>query len=316
MKLAKRIFQIAAVWGLLVVTSLVFSAKGFAQPMIPGINRLFVVIPAFNPEEPDAVRKTIPVAPSSPYAGLSRQQVEDFLLKAKVIRIKGIEVGITNTRRATLSDGTFQHDAHVQTVDIFKTSFQTIEGAELNFRDCYKFNIAAYELAKLLEFNMVPPTVLRKVEGEEASVSWWIDGAMMDLDRIKEKIQPPDINHWNEQINLMHIFDQLVYNTDRNQGNILICKDWRVWFIDYTRAFRERKELQNPKSLAMCDRKFLGRLRELNMVMLQRKLQDCLTNAQIETLLLRRDTIVKFFEEKITEQGEDAVLFDYERDPD
>lgn len=312
----RRIFQIAGAGGLLAVTSLVFSAKEFTQPMMTGINRLFVVIPEFNPEDSDSVRKTIPVVPGSSYVGLSRQQVEDFLLKAKVIRIKGIEVGVTNTRRATLSDGTFQHDAHVQTVNISKTNFQTFEGVELNFRDCYKFNIAAYELAKLLEFNMVPPTVLRKVEGEEASFSWWIDDAMMDLDRIKEKIQPPDINRWNEQINLMHIFDQLVYNTDRNQGNILICKDWRVWFIDYTRAFRERGELQNPKSLVMCDRKFLARLRELNKDVLQHKLQEYLTSTQIEVLLQRRDTIVKLFEKKIAAQGENSVLFDYERDPD
>ena len=42
--------------------------------------------------------------------------------------------------------------------------------------------------------------------------------------RLKEKTQPPDSAAWNEQMQLVRIFDQLIYNVDRNMGNLLIGK--------------------------------------------------------------------------------------------
>jgi hypothetical protein len=38
----------------------------------------------------------------------------------------------------------------------------------------------------------------------------------------------------------MRVFDQLIYNTDRNTGNVLYDTGWRLWGIDHTRAFRVR----------------------------------------------------------------------------
>jgi len=37
---------------------------------------------------------------------------------------------------------------------------------------------------------------------------------------------------------VVRLFDQLIYNTDRNLGNLLIDKSWRLWMIDHTRAFK------------------------------------------------------------------------------
>ena len=148
-------------------------------------------------------------------------------------------MGVTNSQRATLDDGQRKHDAHIQTVDISKNSFQTLRGTELNFRDSYKFNMAAYELDKLLDLNMVPVSVERKVGGQQAAVTWWVDDAMMtELDRQKKKAQSPDLPSWNKQMYVCRVFDQLIYNTDRNLGNLVITKDWNIWMIDHTRAFR------------------------------------------------------------------------------
>lgn len=52
-----------------------------------------------------------------------------------------------------------------------RTSFQSLRGTELNFRDYYGFNIAAYELDKILGLNMTPPSVERKVKGKVAAVT-------------------------------------------------------------------------------------------------------------------------------------------------
>lgn len=246
-------------------------------------------------------------------AGLTRPQMEEFLLTARVVQQKPLSVGVTNSQRATLDDGKLKHDAHIQTVDIRKTSFQTVRGTEFNFRDSYKYNMAAYELDKLLELNMVPPSVERKVSGQAAAVTWWVDDSMLELDRKKKKIEPPDQHLWNQQMYLCRVFDQLIYNTDRNLGNLLITKDWKVWMIDHTRAFRMMKNLENPKNLVQCDRKLLAKLRDLNKSRLQEKLGRYLTKMEIEGLLARRDLIVKFFDDQVAQKGEAAVLFDSDR---
>jgi hypothetical protein len=63
----------------------------------------------------------------------------------------------------------------VQTVDIRKPVFQTDRGSELNFRDSYKYNIAAYEIAKMLDIDTVPVSVERKIHGQLAAFTGgWI----------------------------------------------------------------------------------------------------------------------------------------------
>jgi hypothetical protein len=246
------------------------------------------------------------------FGGLTRPQAEEFLLKAKVISTKELSVGVTNSRRATLDGGNFKHDAHIQSIDLQKAQFQTQKLTELDFRDSYKFNIAAYELDKLLDLNMVPPCVERKVGGGAAAVSWWVDDALMELDRQKKKIQPPNSMRWNQQKSMYQVYDQLIYNTDPNQGNILYTKDWQIWVIDHTRAFRKFKTLENPKILSHCDRKLLEKLRGLSKDVLDQKLKPYLSDMQIEGILARRDLIVKFFDEQIAQQK--PTLFDFEPD--
>ena len=76
---------------------------------------------------------------------LTEEQKRRFLLSAKVIRSRRIGRGVTNPWRLTLTDGTLTHDAAFQSIDETKTSMQFFGGhRELNFRDSYHFNIAAY----------------------------------------------------------------------------------------------------------------------------------------------------------------------------
>ena len=79
---------------------------------------------------------------------LSKDQIKQFLLTAKVIRSRPANKGITSTFRLTLSDGTLTHDAHFQPVDEHKSIMKFSDGrTEMNFVDSYKNNLAAYALA-------------------------------------------------------------------------------------------------------------------------------------------------------------------------
>jgi hypothetical protein len=212
--------------------------------------------------------------------------------------------------RAVLDDGTRKHDASVVTDD---GSGPT--------RRSYRFNVAAYELDKLLGLNLVPATVERSVNGRPAAVTWWIDDvAMTEVDRRRKRVDPPDQGGWDRQMHAVRVFDELISNTYRDTApalylnsvwdNLLITTDWTIWITDHTGGFRTRQVLQDPETLVRCPRSVLGRLRDLNRPRLQQTLERYLSSQQLDALEVRRTLLVKHFDGEIESRGEGVVLYD------
>jgi len=242
---------------------------------------------------------------------LTIAEKEEFLRTAQIIADNPAKKGVTNTRRVTLTDGKVTHDANVQQIDEHKDIFQTDDGTtEFNFKDSYKFNIAAWKLARLLGIgDMMPPYIERKYRGSAASYSWYVDNDRMDeQERIQKHLTAPDPDAWNREMYVVRVFDQLIFNTDRNLGNLRIDQQWRIWMIDHTRAFRTRHDLRAPKNLVQCDRALLAKMKALDESTLETELAGSVNREEIKAVLARRDRIVKFFEEK----GESAL---YDRPP-
>lgn len=245
---------------------------------------------------------------------LTRAEQEQFLLTAQILSSKPVAKGVTATQRATLSDGRITHDAHIQTIDESKTEFHTATTVEMNFRDCYKFNIAAYRLDKLLDLGMVPVSVERTFKGQHAAFTWWIDDVLGDEEeREKGKFAPLDVGAYNEQTYVTAVFNNLIYNTDPNRGNLLTDKNYDLWMIDFTRAFRRQKSLRAPNAMKKCDRKLLASLRALDPEAVDRELSKYVLKPEIAGLLARRELILKHFGQLIAKQGEGAVLYEMRR---
>lgn len=245
----------------------------------------------------------------APTPVLTLEQKEEFLRSAKVLAAKTAAKGITNTLRATLTEGPVSHDASIQRIDEELARFEASDGTvELNFRDTYKFNIAAYRLGKMLGLErMIPPSIERKYEGTSGAFTWWVEDVAMDeAQRQQKKIQAPDKESFNRQYVIMQVFDNLIYNTDRNETNIIFDKDWHLWMIDHTRAFRTRKELLNPKALNQCDRVLLSKMKELTFEKMKPELGPYLHDDQIRAILARRDKIVAVYDKKGS-----SALYDY-----
>ncbi|MGB9445864.1 MAG: hypothetical protein WBR26_12745, partial [Candidatus Acidiferrum sp.] len=181
---------------------------------------------------------------------------------------------------------------------------------EANFVDSYKYNIAAYTLAELIGFDdMMPVYVERKWNGQTGSLSWWLPVKMDDQERVERKLEPPDKDAWNNQMYKIRVFDQLVYDTDPNLTNVLIGEDWKLWRIDFSRAFRTYKELKDPKNLVRCNRQLFEKLKALNANELAEKTKPYLTKDEVKAVMVRRDKIVELFQKLITEKGENEVLY-------
>jgi hypothetical protein len=241
---------------------------------------------------------------------LTKEQINQFLLTAKVVKSQRSKKGITNPWRLTLTDGTVTHDASFQTIDEHKATMQLASGTELGFVDSYKYNIAAYQLAELLGIDdMLPVYVERKWQGNSGSLSWWLPVKMDEVERHKQKLTAPDADAWNNQMYKVRVIDQLVYDNDPNLTNVLIGEDWKIWRIDFTRAFRLSKDLRNPSDLVRCDRHLFEKLKTLDGNELAEKTKHYLTKDEVKAVMARRDKIVAQFQKLISEKGENEVLY-------
>ncbi len=254
-----------------------------------------------------------PVPAEEPFGlPLKGEAAETFLRTAEVIRKKAIGTGITHPEQYTLTDGTSTHKAVWKTIDEFKRGITSLEGGGVivDFADSYKHEIAAYELDKVLGTGLVPPTVERRFGHTTGSLQMWVEGAMTEADRKQKKTAPPDPQAWNEQMYKVRLLHQLTDNTDyRNIRNVLSDPSFRVYAVDFSRAFTIYADLRGEKELVRFSRSVLEALKGLDRPSLDAKLGRWLGGPQIEGILKRRDKILALAAKSVAEQGEAAVLY-------
>lgn len=228
---------------------------------------------------------------------LDRSRQEAFLRSAAIKGVRGVRTGVTGTQRAALATAGIVHDASIQTIDEWKPRFETSTGVELHFRDYWGYNVAAYRLAAMLGLDNIPVSVERRFRSQEAAFTWWVDDVLMDeRARVEGQVKPPYPAAWNAQIQVMRVFDELVANSDRNRGNMLIDRAWTLWLIDHSRAFRLGRTLRTPAILRRCDRLLFVRMKALTRAAIDLELGDYLTSMERDALMSRRDALVAHFE--------------------
>jgi hypothetical protein len=241
----------------------------------------------------------------------SLEDLRRFLQTADILRDEALDIGVTGARRLLLEQGGRRLRAHFQSFDADLEPVEREPGRiELYLRDSYRFNIAAYHLSVVLGLDNVPPSFPRRIRGQRGAVTVWLENSRPETERAAEDQRPPDPLRWSRQLIRMRVFDQLIANTDRNQGNILIDPEWKIWLIDHTRAFLPRPELGRPQFVRACDRQLWIKLLQLSDDEIRAAVERWLSNKQIKALLKRRRLLVEHIQQLIGLHGEEAVLFD------
>ena len=134
---------------------------------------------------------------------LHGEEAEDFLHTAEIVSIKSFKTNaVTRPMKVELSDGEQTHYALFKTIDDFEPLKHFGGGEkELQFTDSFEYEIAAYELDKLLGLGIVPPAMRRRIGRQVGSLSLWVEGAMTEWERLKVRnVHPPDMVAWNDQM--------------------------------------------------------------------------------------------------------------------
>jgi hypothetical protein len=243
-------------------------------------------------------------------------QLERLLSSARILSKVPISQGTSGASKLLLEMDGIRVHAIFHTVDEQrggpKDPVVLADGQRfMYYRDSYVAHVAAYRLARLMGLENVPPTVIRRIEGTEGSVTLWIeDGTNLTSYRERDEGDPKTA-YFNRQVFDMRVFDNLIDNTDRNSGNIFWTGDFDVWLIDHTRSMARSAELYRPDRLTRCSREMLERVERLDDAAVTSVLSPYLSKYEIKALLKRRDKVLATLRSNIKKMGESKVLFDY-----
>ncbi len=223
------------------------------------------------------------------------EQIEKLLVDGKVLKTEAVPIGVTKPQRATLEGGS-------------RFAWKPIRpGYSKGFMESYKAEIAAYKLDRMLDLHMVPPIVERKLDGLTGAAVYWVENTRgWSVEKPPQGPEPM----WSRQLTKMKMFDLLIANIDRNQGNLIYDNDWHLFLIDHSRAFIDKKDLKNLTPLGRVDRELWTKMQALTMEDLDRGLEKWVGNAEKKALLARRDLMAKNIAELIKTRGEKSVFYE------
>jgi hypothetical protein len=244
-----------------------------------------------------------------------RPKWEEFLATAAIVgqeQLSGPDA-VTNPWKLTLQKDGIKRQA----------LWKNAQGMMNGFLEGWTYEVAAYRLDKFLGLNMVPPTVERRFKGDRGSCQLWIEDvtSLRELEKEKERVPADGIGAWDRAIYLERAFDNLIANQDRNQGEFLITRDWRVILIDHSRAFRTSKRFTTslifsekspggPQLMKELPRAFVEKLKALDHGMIRAAVGEYLTDKEIQAMLTRKPLILQEIDKLIARQGESNVLYE------
>ncbi len=224
-------------------------------------------------------------------------EIEEQLKTARVVHSEELGVGVTNPLLCRLDPSD----------PVGSLVFKAIPpGRHRGFWDSYRSEIAAYELDKLLELDMVPVAVERYFRGDPGAAIMLLEPVESWEDLIAAAAKPADPQGWARQVIRMQMFDNLIGNEDRNAGNLLVDPAWNLLLIDHSRAFSDDTDLLYE--MGRIDRGLWDRMVGLSETALSDALEPWVGSRALRGLLERRTRMQDAIETMVEAKGEAGVF--------
>jgi len=164
--------------------------------------------------------------------------------------------------------------------------------------DSWRYEMAAYELDKLIGLGIVPATVEREVAGLKGSLQAYIEGALSGTERIRRDYQPPDPGAFEERLAAIRAFCLLVNDACENFDDTFVERaSGRVFRVDFSEAFGPSSVLSPGCDVRACPDSLAGKLRGIGRDLLDRTLSRFLNKEELNALALRKDLLIRLLEE-------------------
>lgn len=174
----------------------------------------------------------------------------------------------------------------------------------------YRYELAAYELSKLLGMTLIPPTVEREIEGMKGSLQCYCEGVITERARRHKGLSPSNVTKLQDAFSEVAILENLTCNPREDASDILIdTSDWTVWRVDFSEAFAPETTLMAESPFSRCSKGLFQKLKTLTDEELVACLGTYLNDDEIKAFLVRKRLVVDKLESLIKEKGEAAVLF-------
>lgn len=235
----------------------------------------------------------------------SKEETEAFLRSARIVEKKIIKEGITLPEAVVLEQAGLRRKAAFKAKEVnFQETVRIGKEAQQGLRDSWKFEVAAYELDKLLGLGSVPVAVVRKIDGHEGALIEWIDGVLPQYGAAPAGFSPAA---WQDEVAKTWLFDYLAYNIDRTPDNLLVVQGFKVRLIDHSRAFQ--RFLIPMRPLRRFPREVIRNLRARTEEDFRRSLGPYLTEAELAALFERRRLLLQRVDALLATEKESDVLF-------
>lgn len=244
-----------------------------------------------------------------------RAKWEEFLKTAEIIDSKQItEAAVTHPWTLTLKQG-----------DVTKKGlWKDVSGRPAGYIDSWKYEVAGYEMDKILGLGMVPVTIERRFNGNRGSLQLWIDDTKSLKKITEENIKKPSyrVFYYNRALYLQRAFDNLIANEDRHLDNYLIVlPDWRMILIDHSRSFRTtgkfikqliytEKHPEGPMVMKELPKAFFEKIKALTYEQIKTAVGEYLTDEEIKCVMIRKDLVLAEMDKLIKKNGEENVIYE------
>jgi hypothetical protein len=174
----------------------------------------------------------------------------------------------------------------------------------------YRYELAAYELSKLLGAALIPPTVEREIDGIKGSLQCYCEGVISEAARSRKGIVPSDVRVLQDALSEVGILENLTYNPREDASDVLVnTSDWTVWRVDFSEAFSPETTLLADSPFSRCSKGLFQKLKTLTDEEFAACLGTYLNDDEIKAFLARKRLVLDKLETLIKEKGETAVLF-------
>ena len=178
--------------------------------------------------------------------------------------------------------------------------------------DSFRYELAAYALARHLGLDFVPPVVWRGINDYPGSLQIFVDDAIRESEVKRRNVALDDPEAHDRALADLRVFINLVSDrcdAERDRDILIQKGTGKVFAVDFSQAFEPRPGMVPGCDISRCSRALYERIRRWSRDEVAQLLGGYLNDDELRALQARAGAVLDEIRNLIHMKGESAVLF-------